>query len=328
MRLIFDFARQGESLCLMGVAGTGKSNITNFLRYDPYQHKPLYLKDETPLIHFPVVDGNTWGETPRSLWRMMLTALTECLDGVAPPPPDGKIIQLSEDAKALSDLKTLLNWVCGQFEHRVMFILDDFDAILRVGPLSMLEQLNALRSEGKRNQLSYLLFTKKLPHILGQAHFQPGTSKFYDLFSNHVYALGLYNFDDARQMLLALNENAGRPLSTKDLPLIQSISGGHARLLKIVFELFCQSSIPASPPIDFFIEQPDVRNEFQRIFQALHPDEQAVALRLAAQQHTRADVDLINHLALRGLLIASNPPQWFSPLMVGFLQRFAASTHT
>ncbi len=256
----------------------------------------------------------------------MVTALTECLDGV-PPPPDGKIIQLSEEAKAFSDLKAHLNWVCGQLEQRVMFILDDFDTVLRTGPLAMLEQLNALRSEGQRNKLSYLLLTKRLPHILGQAHFQPGTSKFYDLFSNHVYALGLYNFDDARQMLLGLNENAGRPLSSKELPLIQSISGGHARLLKVIFDLFCQSTIPASPPIDFFIEQPDVRNEFQRIFQALHPDEQAVALRLVAQQQAPADADLINHLALRGLLISSNPPQWFSPLMVGFLQRLSAADH-
>ncbi len=52
MRLICDFARQGESLCLMGVAGTGKSNVTNFLRHDPYQHKSLYLGDETAAHSF------------------------------------------------------------------------------------------------------------------------------------------------------------------------------------------------------------------------------------------------------------------------------------
>lgn len=324
IKVICDCARQGQSLCLLGVAGTGKSNITNFLSVDPYGYKAHYLGDQSTRFHFPVVDGNTWDETPQGLWKLMLVALNEATRHLAQPEPDAKLIQFSEEQKAFSDLKTHVDWFCQKLDQQVMFILDDFDKILEVGPLAMLEQLNALRSSGNRNKLGYLLFTKRLPHILGRAHPLKGTAKFYDLISTHIYALGLYNHDDARQMLVHLNELAGKALTTRELAVIESLAGGHARLLRLTFELWRGDAPETADFVSFFAAKTDIHDECQRILRGLHQDEQAVALRVARDQQTANDQDVIDHLMRRGLLINSGKLEWFSPVFATFLRSYNA----
>jgi hypothetical protein len=230
------------------------------------------------------------------------------------------LIQFTEEQRTFSELKSHVDWFCQKLDFWVIFVLDDVDKVLSVGPLPMLEQLNALRSGGNRGKLSYLLFTKKLPHILGRAHPLKGVSKFYDLFSNHIYALGLYNHEDARQMLVHLNELAGKPLTTRELAQLEALAGGHARLLRLVFELWRTARPAEEDLLATLAQQSDIRDECRRILQGLHEDEQAVVLRLTHGQQQEEDQPAIDHLVRRGLLSDSETLVWFSPLFAEFLR--------
>ncbi|MCX6045835.1 MAG: AAA family ATPase [Chloroflexi bacterium] len=324
LHLIIDAARQGQSLCLMGVAGIGKSNITNFLRYEPEQCTHQYLGDEPRKFLFPVVAGNAWDQKPQGLWEAMLAELAAITQDLpAPPPTDPKILQLSEEQRSFSLLRERLQWLVK--DYQIMFILDDFDKVLQNGPLSMLEQLSTLRNAGNRDKLSYLIFTKKLPAVLGRAHPLQNNSKFYDLFKDHVYALEPYNREDAQQMLTFLNENAGRPLGTQDLILIrEKLSGGHASLARIIFDSWLRARPDQEDLVAFFAKKPEVRNECQRIFQGLHREEQQVAQRLVRHQQRAEDQGIIDQLVRRGLLINQTTDEWVSPLLVEFLRSYTA----
>lgn len=326
LRLIAENAKQGQSLCFVGIAGTGKSNITNFLHSDPYGYKAQYFGEQTARFLFPIIDGNTWDQTPLGLWRLMLAALSEVTRHLDPPAADAKLIQFSEEQRAYSQLKTQVDWLCQKLDHWVIFVLDDFDKVISVGPLAMLEQLNALRSGGNRGKLSYLLFTKKLPHVLGRAHPLRGVSKFYDLFSHHIYALGLYNHEDARQMLVHLNELAGKPLTRKELAQLESLAGGHARLLRLVFEVWRAERPTEDDLIAVLARHSDIRDECQRILQGLHEDEQAVVLRLAQGRQAEEDQPVLDHLVRRGLLSNEEAWVWFSPLFAEFLRTDVAQS--
>lgn len=320
IRLIADCAKQGQSLCLMGVAGTGKSNITNFLQSDPYGYKANYFGEQSDHFLFPLVDGNTWDQTPVGLWRLMQAALAEVTRDLEQPAADAKLIQFTEEQRAFSELKSHVDWFCQKAGYWVIFVLDDVDKILSVGPLNMLEQLNALRSSGNRGKLSYLLFTKRLPHVLGRTHPLQGVSKFYDLFSSHIYALGLYNHEDARQMLVHLNELAGKALTTREMTQIETLAGGHARLLRLIFELWRSQHPDDENLVATLVQQSDIRDECRRIFQGLHEEEQVVCLRLAHGQQGAEDQSVIDHLVRRGLLTDGEASGWFSPLFVEFLR--------
>lgn len=319
IELIIRFALRGESLSFVGLAGIGKSNIVNFLR-EIDEHAPQ-LEWDMARFHFPIVDATYWQRTPLSLWKIMLDALDQATQELTPPPPPvDKVIPISEEERVLHTLRSRLQWICQQLEHQVMFVLDDFDAVFEIGPLSMLERLSGLRSEGNREALSYLVFTKRLPHVLGQSHNLEHESKFYDLFRHHIYALEPYGPEDAFQMLKHLNEVAGNPLRERDLAQLRQLAGGHPQLLKIVFDLWVNEGLSGANPIAW-AEQPDVRQECQRILRGLHEDEQAVVVRAARDAATDADQEVIDHLVRRGML-TSDTKKLFSPLLDQFLSSY------
>lgn len=251
----------------------------------------------------------------------MLDALDQATQELSPPPASDKVISISEEERVLNTLRSRLQWICQELEHQVMFVLDDFDAVFEIGPLSMLERLSGLRSEGNRELLSYLIFTKRLPHVLGRNHNLEHESKFYDLFRHHIYALEPYSAEDAHQMLKHLNEVAGNPLRERDLSEIRQLAGGHPRLLKIVFDLWVSENIAGVNPITYLVDQPDVQQECQRIVRGLHEDEQAVVVRVARNTATSADQEIVDHLVRRGVL-TSTTKKLFSPLLGRFLSSY------
>lgn len=317
--LIVRFALRGESLAFMGLAGIGKSNIVNFLR--EIDELVPNLREDVARLHFPIVDATYWEETPLSLWKIMLDALNQATQNLTPPPTDEKIISISEEERVLSTLRLRLQWLCQELEHRVMFVLDDFDNVLESGPLAMLERLNGLRSEGNRDMLSYLVFTKRLPHVLGRSYNLENESKFYDLLRPHIYALEPHTPEDAHQILTHLNEVAGNPLRERDLAEIRQLVGGHPRLLKIVFDLWAGADMSGINPLTYLAEQPDVQHECRRILGGLHEAEQAVLIRAARDTATPADQEIMGHLARRGLLMADTQ-KLFSPLLDQFLTHY------
>ncbi|MBN1993418.1 MAG: AAA family ATPase [Anaerolineae bacterium] len=314
INLVLRLARRGESLGFIGMAGVGKSNIVNFLR-DIQRNAPGL--DKVEQLHFPIVDTTQWEGTPDNFWQMMLDALHQATKEL-PPAPRDNVIPFSGNERALKTVQEQLRWICQELKHQVMFVLDDFDQALEIGPLAMLEQLNGLRSDGNRGFLSYLVFTKRLPHILGQNLPLENHSKFYDLFRHNIYALAPYTKSDAMQMLHHLNELANSPLQAGQLEQIYQLAGGHARLLKLVFNIWVEEGV-AGLKIKYFAEKPDIMQECWRILENLHKEEQEVALKIARGVRAAEDQAVLDHLLRRGVLVTLEPVTWFSPLLAQFL---------
>jgi len=316
--LILRFAARGESVGFMGIAGVGKSNIVNFLRDLP--HNAFQSAQEGAGLFFPIVDAPQWQGTPESSWKMMVEALDQASKELVPPAGDNKVIPFDRDERSFKALQERLQWICRELGHKVMFILDDFDQVVETGPLPMLERLNGLRSE-LRGLLSYLVITKRLPHILGRQLNLAGNSKFYDLFRHNIYALTPYVRDDALQMLKHLNELAGNRLVEGQLFEIYRIAGGHARLLRLIFNIWIEEGATGIKAT-YFANKPDVKQECHRILTNLHRHEQEVARRIARGEQSADDQAVIDHLARRGLLDNTSPPAWFSPLFDQFLRTY------
>lgn len=313
---IIGCAKRGESLGFVGMAGIGKSNVVNFLRN--LQNNAPDKGEQASQLHFPIVDAIQWQGKPEHLWQLMLNALNMATEGLAFSAKSGKVIPFSDDERLFKILQEQVQAVCQELKHQVMFILDDFDRVLETGPLALLEQLNVLRSEGNRGFLSYLVFTKRLPHILGQNHPLENKSKFYDLFRYHIYALEPYTHDDALRMLDHLNRLAGSGLTFNQLEQIYRLTGGHAGLLKLVFNVWVEGGA-AGVKAKYFADRPEIKQECKRVLGSLHEHEQEVALRAARGQQTAQDQDVLDHLWRRGMLTQISPVSWFSPLMALFL---------
>lgn len=317
--LVRRYAARGESLCLVGVAGTGKSNLINYL--SKVSGAPASANPGTPGAIYAMVDATNWARTPLSLFELMSQALAQATGSLTPAFQDTPGPMLYNEETVFNRLSERLRWACQQLDRRVMFVLDDFDVVFETGPREMLERLNRLRNEGNRERLSYLLFTKKLPHVLGRSYDLENKSKFFDLFRHSQFAMGLYTPDDARQMLKHLNGTLSKPMSSGDLAPILSLAGGHARLIRILFDIWAQEGPPGAQTVEVLAARPEVQKECKRVFDSLHDQEREVALRAARGAHNKsADWDTLDHLARRGLLVNLDPIEWFSPLMAHFLR--------
>ena len=321
IRLACDCAFRGESLCFVGIAGVGKSNVINYLRDS--RNSIMQYTTGTAEILFCIVDATVWQRTPSSLWQLMDNAFRDRTAALSPQFQEGTVVPILEEERILNRLSSRLRWACQEMGYQVMFVLDDFDFVFETGPRTLVEQLNTLRSDGNRGKLSYLIFTRKLPHVLARSYTLEN-SKFFDLIRHTHFALEPYTPDDARQMLKHLNSTVVTPLGPGELPRIQELAGGHARLLRILFDLWASEGPPSmAHPEDFLAAKTDVQQECERIFMGLHKAEQEVALLVANNAHTSAHTHLVNHLERRGLLVHHNPNgqiQWFNPLMERFLK--------
>ncbi len=220
----------------------------------------------------------------------------------------------------LQQLEERIEWVCQQEQHRVMFMLDEFDDVLRKGPPSVFDQLSRLRSAGNRERLSFLVFTRKLPHVLGRGHQLETQSKFYDLIRYNTFALPLHEIADSRQMLKHLNAKADNPFAREELTLIQSLTGGHTRLIKVTFEVWLREKPEDQRIVDFLAGQPEIQDECNRILNGLHRQEREVALRFAHGQTVALDDPTLDQLQRRGLIVQNG--KWFSPFMEIYLQDY------
>lgn len=319
MRLLARLILAGDSICFVGVAGVGKSNLINFLREYP-AFTQEYFGAETAQIHFPLVDTNQWDRTPEGLGNLMLDALDAA--GISSPPAkDGSVIPLSQEDRAFAKVRNRLRKTCQDLQHHVVIVLDDFDRALEVGPLRMLEQLNGLRSDGNKGYLSYLVFTKRLPHVLGRALNLETSSKFYDLLRHNLYALEPCIPGDARQIVEHLNATSTTRVSNQDLARICALAGGHAGLLRNIFRVCVEQGLPSSNEAhNRLVGYQDVHVECRRIMAGLHEQEQEVALLVAKGQHTSAHTDTVAHLVKRGILLETEPLQWFSPVFASYLR--------
>lgn len=321
--LCCECAARGESLCLVGVAGTGKSNIVKVLTEDR-EVRRRYLGARVDAVRFAVIDANTWEGAPQQLWEMLLSALLTAIETLPQPDFDPKITYFSEEEKLRRRVQITIDHICQRLDQRLMLILDDFDSVFVRGPLPMLEQLNAFRSAGNRERLSYLIFTKRLPHVLGRRFELETRCKFYDLFRTNIFALEPYTQEDAQHMVHHLNRKLAQPLPPGAVSEIVWLAGRHAGLLKVILDCWVKQPPPVDNQIDHFTAQADVQAECRRILQGLHPQERDAAVRLAQGRSHSEDDDTLDHLRRRGLLLDIAQVRWFSPVWAAFLRTYAA----
>lgn len=320
--LCCEYATRGDSLCFVGIAGIGKSNIVKVLTQDR-DVKVRYLDGQVEAVRFAAIDANTWDGTPQKLWEMLLGALIESIKNLPHPVFDPKITYLSDEEKIRRRVQITIDHICRQLDHRLMIVLDDFDSVFVQGPLHMIEQLNVFRSAGNRERLSYLVFTKRLPHILGRAFEMDTGCKFYDLFRTSIFALEPYTSEDARHMVRHLNRQLPTPLAMGELSEIEWLSGGHARLLRVILDSWNKRPPPSGNRIAYFAAQSDVQEECRRILKGLHPQERGVAVRFARGESRGEDDDTLDHLWRRGLLHDIAQAKWFSPVWAEYLRTHA-----
>jgi hypothetical protein len=281
---------RGESLTLIGVGSSGKSNVARHLaRRDVREY---HLGDQARSTAGVLVDFLHYTQADVvGMHSALVTALAEAAARAdAPAALAGcradLLILRRHTAEATTPnlsgpcVTDALRLVYGAGMRQIFFLLDDFDRALQAAPAAALLSLRGFRDSHK-GMLSYVAVLRR-----EMAYVRPNIQDyedFYELVSKPVIPVGAYDWEDAAFMMQVL-AGGSAALTPAQCDHVLALSGGHPGLIRHIFGAAEAGKVKldARDVAAQFAERADARVECDRIWESLAEDEQDAAMALAA----------------------------------------------
>jgi hypothetical protein len=213
-----------------------------------------------------------------------------------------KAIQTDTRLFAVRYMDRALGLVRRQLNLRLIYLLDEFDALYEQIPAAGFSALRALRDDHK-DRLSYLVASRH--DWLRLRQHSPAIEAFEELVSPQTIWLGPYAEPDARHMLdgLAARHDVGLDETTRRTLLRET--GGHSGLLLAAFRTAAERPDALSSALR---SSPRIQDECRRIWYSLPPDEQQVVAALAAAPESNPTAGpVLTRLKNKGLVVELAP---------------------
>jgi hypothetical protein len=311
--------RHGDSACLVGMAGVGKSNLLHFLQQpEVSQHYMPSEADRTRFVPMVCWSGTQSKDSFVNLmvqwtWNVASSLETQ----MAGAPPIG--------APPLYLLRNVLQVVCQKHNLRLVYILDDFDCLIQHQEPDFFNDMRSLRDEYRASgNLVFIVITHTLPQLV--PGLQPlNKSRFFDILQDRIYSLPPYRNTDAAAMLQVLSDSKDNcPIQAVDRDRLIAYSGGHSGLLGALFhELYPDFTLSRSRLGRLVETSQKLRTSCEQIWEHLLLEEQQTLCSLVMGQPTPLQME--EYLCRRGLLADSSPARIFSPLLGEYIRRFHIS---
>jgi hypothetical protein len=331
---LFGLIRAGESASIIGMSGTGKSNLFNHIcDLDTQKH---YISD---MAEPPIVLRVNFHYAPdfsdRSLYSLIMEQIEDLAGGTADELGIASDIleQISIDHDGLIDAGNELLRVQRQFKRairrlmvgskrKIVFLFDQFDEIYQDAEPRFFANLRGLR-ESYKYRVSYLIFTRDLLPNLAPS--DSAREEFYELLAPNVLALRPYNERDAHQLLTRIGKRNQLVFNDADAAQFIEWTGGHAGLLRAVLLAVGRYEVMLVEEIDEAMVQlldvPSVRLECDKIWRSLNVQEQKVLHRaLQNAELDEAEQVIVRTLQLKGVFLQTTPLRVFAPLFSAFVQ--------
>ncbi len=323
---VMRWIKAGESGCIVGLRGAGKSNFLRFmLRKDVQQH---YLKPDDAKYTFTLINLLMLPDvTERAVYGLVLERLIDQLRSVR---LEDKLAEIDLAHRKVTDdqdnvvliqraIEQCLARLCQAPEQRVILLFDEFDDVFQKCNPSLFRFLRAMR-DAYKSHISYLVIvTHDLAYLRDNL---TDVDHFFRLVSRNVCGLGPYSQDDARQMLHYLATKRAITLTKGDSAYLIEQSGGHAGLLKSILSQIWD--LPQGSKLQEFVpllqREPVVQAECQKAWHNLSEVEQITLHNLVAGQ--AIDPGTFQRLKRKGLIREDKTmPYTFSPVFADFIRQ-------
>lgn len=306
---VFRVTQEGRSMCLVGLAGVGKSNLLTFLEQPQVQVLYSELIDKrTRIVRVPCEKDT---DSPESVYRSLLSALARSLDL---PHPE------SRRTGEFDALRSALDLHCKRQNQRIVFILDEFEQLIRAQSSTLFEALRVLRDDHRTTgNLAYVLVMHRMPQVIvGRQPF--AKSRLFEIVRNDIYALGPYTKEDAYAMIDALCTRRRVTLSDLEKDRLYKLSGGHSGLLKSIFMAMHPhfSNFSVLKILRLAETDPEVAAACKHIWEHLHTEEQFALSRLV--RGASLDLSMVEFLQRRGLVRPGSRGELFSEVFQKFVK--------
>jgi hypothetical protein len=327
-----DKLRDGYSSSLVGVGDSGKSEVVRHLKREDVRRHYFGEQDAARVLYVYIDLDSLQSYTDHAAYAKLLQALVEDLPALEADTHELQATLESQwhefvttpspsEILAQTYLARALKHVLDEYADRVIYVLDDCDALIQEVPGTWLRGLRALRNDHPE-QLMYVTVSRKELSQLRPT--SPEFETFFELFSPHLIFVGPNTETDARGMIERLDAHkngAPHQLTAEETHRILELSGGHAGLIGVVYQATNRPHDPqaidlmSSDIIELLSAQNIVRAECDKILESLTPVELSSLQELASGANS--DGSAIPVLKRKGLVKENLDGQRtiFSPLL-------------
>lgn len=318
--------RRGESVSLVGVASIGKGNILRQLLRESI--RDYYFQTDAARFVFVVVDCNFLRDyADATVYAEFLTGLEKNAAALGAGALQAQLAEWARDAtspagaaSAQLNLRNALTQIFDNGDARIVFLLDDCDALLANCSAALMRALRALR-DAHKEQIMYVTFTRReLARLRAPS---PDYEHFFELTPSHMLGIKPYREQDSDIMLDWLQSRQKtnvHQLTVEEKHQLYLLTGGHAGMLKQAYEQtqFGERARAADARAQLFARK-TMRAECEKIWASLEPEElRALELLAQGQLPTKG----LASLQAKGLVREETygSPGIFSPLFADFVQ--------
>ena len=328
-RQVMGWIKAGESGCLIGLRGAGKSNFLRFvLSHTARQH---YLGQGWADFSLVLIDLLALTEYAEwAVFELILDRLIAQLASMKISPATNteiealhrEVTQTRSALTARQAIERCVAMLCLSPARRIVLLLDEFDAVFRKLDPSLFRCLRAIRDAHKDQVSILVIVTNDLTLQRGDL---PEVEHFYRLVSRNVCGLGPYSEADARQMIGHISARRSIALSAEDTTHLIALCGGHAGLIKASLSLIWseQQARSLEEIASALGDESTVQAECQKMWDGISDSEQ---IALGALVNGEAvDPEALRRLKRKGLVRQGQPEPLglFSPLFADYVRRQA-----
>lgn len=331
MPRIMEAVTNGESCFIVGVSGTGKSNLFRFIRSQAAEDR--YLAQSTGRFAFIWADTNALaGElSALHLYELILYNLLKWVEENRPPGVSydylhdlhEKVVLSENRVLAQRHLETTLRYLFNKIDElHIILLFDEFEPIGQTLDFQFFRSLRWLRDEFKY-YLVYIMAAHRSPIGIRRELFDQGEA-FYELLAPNILGLSMYNAKDTEFMITELSKRYGIELPAPRKEVIYNLSGGHGGLIAVIFKVLFKHGLPHDEAwqIEQLLAYDSVAGECRKIWNSLETKEQDTLIALLKQDFVPAEPPPLNSLIAKGIIKKDEAGQisTFSSLFQTFMQ--------
>ena len=299
---IKDFVVSGNSCQIIGVPGSGKSNLLKFLAYNR-AIREAHFGETQKQVHFVMVNfSEIQNRSVLDIVKFLLLSLTESLRERKMTAEYKEIDKILRDALSYHDelvlfqgLKRAVDYLAIEKELTVVFLFDRFDAYTASLTPDFFTNLRTLRNRAKYRFSVVFSIHRPLEELIDAEIL----SDFSEFLLDHNIYVSIYDKPGIDFRLAYLEKITGKKINKDVLADVMKLTGGHVRLVRLCVEAVLAGDGKVQPP-EFFLKQKNIRGAVRDIWQSLTPSEQETLEQEAAKEKTTILED--SYLTLVGLV--------------------------
>jgi len=301
VKSLADWILAGESGSVLGLKGTGKSNLLGFLCRRPEVLKS-YLPDAGLKLAVVQVDMNSLpGNDQAIFYRVILRSLSEARPQIAALDPpdiagdDSIAVAIETHYRQVAEKtdpflsQSALREVLLLFEEkgaRLVLVMDPFDQFCRTATPQILDNLRGLRDSFK-STLSYIV---SLRHELAYLRDPQEIGEIYELLDMHLCWVGAMGDEDARSIISQTAETTSRSFTKTEIERLIELTGSYPSLLRAA-GLWLAMTSPVPEEKDWLVAllaERSLQYRLEEIWNGLTQEEQLVLSELQKWQSLAA----------------------------------------